>query len=230
MAAKALRKEDAARAKFSGKCLMILRRHAGVRNISCADGGLTGLLLLAIVARGAPLVAGKRALSAIRESFVDWNELRVTRVGQIVAYLVDINHATEKARTIRDVLLNIFEGTHDIGLGFLEGASAEEARDFLTGLGGLSEEMVTEVILSGRAFFTMTADGEVARAARRLGLAGRNTSPGSFQRDVAGLLGEERAYQLMFLLKELSEHTCTIWGPSCGECPLGKICPGSRAK
>lgn len=217
--------KKAARVKLAGQCLTILRRKAGARNIASPDGDLTTLVLLAIIARGAPVADARKALDRIKESFVDWNELRVTRSAQTAFYLGKIKQAREKARTIGDVLGNIFEGTHDLALRFLEGASAEEARDFLTGLGGLSDEMVTEVILSGRGYFHMSADTDVARVARRLGLVSRYASPGGFEREVVEAVGEGRGYQLTFLLKEHAEALCTARGPRCGECILSKICP-----
>lgn len=223
-------KSKTARANFAGKCLTLLRRNVGARNIASSRGGLTSVVLLAIIARGSSVAEARKILADIRESFVDWNELRVTRPAQIAAHLGPIRGAKKKARTICDVLGNIFDGTHDLELSFLEGASAEEARDFLTGLGGLSKEMVDEVILSGRAYFRMEADTDVARVARRLGLAGRYTSPGGFQRDIDNLLGAERGYQLMFLFKELSETVCTTRGQRCPQCPLVKICPAAHTE
>ncbi|MCD6404433.1 MAG: hypothetical protein J7M19_01245 [Planctomycetes bacterium] len=223
-------KSKTAKTDLAGKCLSLLRRNVGARNITSSQGGLTSVLLLAIIARGSSVAEGRKILADIRESFVDWNELRVTRPAQITVHLGSIKQANGKARTICDVLGNIFEGTHNLELGFLEGASAEEARDFLTGLGGLSKEMVDEVILSGRAYFHMEADTDVARVARRLGLAGRYTSPGGFQRDIDSLLGEERGYQLMFLFKELSEAVCTMRGQHCTLCPLSELCPAARTE
>jgi endonuclease III len=229
MAAKKASKSKAAKTRFAGQCLTLLKKKAGARNLSTADGNLTSLVLLAIIARGAAVTAAKKAFERIKEFFVDWNELRVTRVGQIAFYLDGIKEARAKARSIGDVLGNIFEGTHDLGLHFLEGASAEEARDFLMGLGALDDAIVDEIILSGRAFFHMSADTDVARVARRLELVGRNTTPGGFERDVVEMLGDERAYQLTFLLKELAEGACTVHSPQCEECPLKKVCPSSRA-
>jgi len=215
---------------FAGKCLTLLKKKGGSRNLATANGDLTSLVLLAIIARGSAVTTSRKVLATIKKIFVDWNELRVTRPGQIAFYLTDIKDARRKARIMTDVLGNIFEGTHDLGLHFLEGASAEEARDYLRGLGGLSDEMVTEVILAGREYFHLSADTDVTRVARRLELIGKNTTPGGFERDIVQLLGEERAYQLTFLLKELAESACHVRGQLCRECALSGICPSSRVK
>ena len=213
--------------RFAGKCLTLLKKKVGARNIATANGDLTSLVLLAIIARGSAVTASRKALARIKEVFVDWNELRVTRAGQIAFHMTDIRDARNKARTMTDVLASIFENTHDLGLHFLEGVSAEEARDYLRGLGGLSDEMVTEVILAGRGFFHLAADTDVVRVARRLAIIGRNTTPGGFERDIVGLLGEERAYQITLLLKELADAHCHGRGHLCEECPLSKTCPSS---
>ncbi len=215
--------------KFAGKCLALLKKEAGARNLRTANGDLTSLVLLAIIARGSSVVASRKVLDKIKDVFVDWNELRVTRAGQIAFYLTDIRDARQKARTMTDVLGNIFEGTHDLCLHFLEGASAEEARDCLRGLGGLTDEMVTEVILASHSFFHMSADTDVARVARRLAIIGKNTTPGGFERDIVEFLGEERAYQMTFLLKALAESVCHMRAPLCDECALSASCQSARA-
>ncbi|MHC4713387.1 MAG: hypothetical protein ACYTAN_08985 [Planctomycetota bacterium] len=227
---KSRRKSKAALATFAGKCLMTLKRKAGARNLAAPDGDLAATLLLAMIARGCAVTAAREAYAGLKESFVDWNELRVTRPAQISFYLQGIKNGREKAQIIADVLGSIFEGTHDLGLAFLVEASAQEAKDYLTGLSGLDEQTVTEVILSGGRFFHMSADTDVVRVARRLGLIGRNTTPGGFERDVVELLGQEKAYQLTFLLKELSETICTVHGQRCDECVLAKVCPARRVK
>lgn len=217
-------------ARFAGMCLALLKKNVGARNLATANGDLTSLVLLAIIARGSAVNASREVLARIKEVFVDWNELRVTRAGQIAFYLTDIRDARAKAHTMTDVLANIFENTHDLHLHFLDGVSAEEARDYLRGLGGLSDGMVNEVILAGRAFFHLAADTDVVRVARRLDIIGRNTTPGGFERYIVELLGEERAYQVTFLLKDLSESTCHVRGQLCEECPLSKTCPSSRTR
>ncbi len=220
----------ASKSAFATKCLTVLRRRAGARNIASGDGKLTSLLLLAIIGHSSPLAQARKALDVIRDSFVDWNELRVTRPAQTVEYLGTVKQAAEKAEAIHDILNNIFEDTHDLDLHFLEGASAEEARDFLTGLGSLDDRMLTEVILAGRGFFHMAADTDVARVARRLEFIGKNTTPGGFQRDIVELVGQDRSYQITYLLKQLAETICKPRAPVCPECPLSKICPGAESK
>jgi len=230
MAAKKTSKAKASLASLAGKYLSALKKKGGARNLAFPDGDLTSLVLLAIIARGSTVTAGREALARIKEAFVDWNELRVTRAGQIAFHLDGIKSARDKARTMADVLTNIFEGTHDLKLSFLVAATAEEAKDYLRGLAGLTDEMVGEIILSGREYFQTNADTDVARVARRIGLIGKNVSAAGFDRDILDLLGAERAYQLTCLLKEHSEMVCPVHAPHCDECALAKLCPAGRSK
>ncbi len=223
-------KSKAALAAFARKCVTLLKKKAGARSLSVSDGDLGSMLLLAMIARGSSVSSARATLQRLRNSFVDWNELRVTRPAQISFYLQGTRDAREKAQNIADVLSSIFEGTHDLALRFLEGASAQEAKDYLTGLSGLTEEIVTEVILSGGRFFHMSADTDVVRVARRLGLVGRNASAGGYERDIVALLGAEKAYQMTFLLKELSEAICAVHAQHCDECVLALTCPSSRKR
>jgi endonuclease III len=217
----------ASKAKHANNVLDALRRRNHARNVPAA-GGMTEVILSVILANGSSLTAARKALATIKESIVNWNELRVTQPWEIVIFLEGIKDAEGKANAIHDVLSNVFEGTHDLDMAFLEGASAEEARDFLSGLGGLTEEMVNEIILSGRGHFTMAADTDVSRVAQRLGLAGRGTSPSKLQDELESSIGGEKAYQMLYLLKCLSETVCGARSSRCVECVLPGLCPAGK--
>jgi endonuclease III len=217
----------ASRLKLAAGVLDALRRKDGVRRVP-ANGGMTEVLLSVIIARGSSVTAARRALDSIKEGIVNWNELRVTQPADVAVMLSGIRDADGKAEAIHDVLTNIFEGTHDLNLSFLEGASAEEARDFLAGLGSLTDDMVNEVILAGRGHFTMAADADTVRIAQRLGLVGKTTSPAKAQSDLEEVLGSERSYQLMYLIKNLAQAACSVRNPRCGECALAVTCPTGR--
>jgi len=215
------------KAKLANNVLEALRRKDHARHVS-AGGGMTEVLLQVILAHNGSLSGAKKALAAIKESVVNWNELRVTQPWEVTGFLGGMKDAEAKANAIHDVLSNVFEGTHDLELTFLAGASAEEARDFLSGLGSLTEDMVNEVILAGRGFFTMSADAEVARVAQRLGLAGRGATPARVQAEFESTLGPEKTYQMLYLLKCLSETVCSARSFKCVECAVGGLCPAAK--
>ncbi len=217
------------KAKLAAGALDALRRKDKARQVP-SNGGMTDVLLTVIIAHGSSLTKARKVLASIRESVVNWNELRVTQPWEVTLLLPGIRDAEAKATAIHDVLTNIFEGTHDLGLTFLDGASAEEARDFLTGLGSLTEEMVTEVILAGRGHFTMTADADTSRVAQRVGIIRKGASAARCQAELEELLGEERAYQLMYLFKNLAEAACSPRGQRCVECALAELCAAGAGR
>jgi endonuclease III len=193
-----------------------------------SHGGMMEVLLLALVSQGASLAAARRALDRIRGGIVNWNELRVTQVSDIAGLLRGLRDAQGKAAAIRDVLSSIFEQTHDLEFAFLEGASTAEAKDFLSGLGALTDEIVDEFVLAGRGRFTLVADGDIVRVLRRIGVSGHSEAPAKFQNELEDMAGPDKAYQLMYLAKQLSESICTAHGPKCPECPLCTVCPSAR--
>ncbi len=217
----------ARKSRLAPDVLTILRNKGHLKNIP-SQGGMMEALLLAIIAQGASVAAAQKALSRVKESVVNWNELRVTQPPEVARMLVGIKDADAKAGAIHDVLTSIFEGTHDLELRFLDNASGEEAKDFLRGIAALNVEIVNMVILAGRGHFTMVPDSDVLRVVKRLGIAGRVSSAGKCTKALDDILGEEKAYQMMFLLKELSEHTCISHSPRCPECPLAAKCPSAR--
>lgn len=213
--------------KKAAAALSNLRSKRKLKSIP-SHGGMMEVLLLALVSQGASLVSARKALDRIKASVVNWNELRVTQAPDIANMLRGVRDAQGKSAAIRDVLSSIFEQTHDLEFAFLEGASTAEAKDFLSGLGALTDEIVDEFVLAGRGRFTLSADGDIIRALRRLGVSCRSESPAKFQKEIEDLVGHERSYQLMYLAKQLSEGTCTAHGPRCIECPVSEVCPSAR--
>ena len=191
-------------------------------------GGMMEALLLSLIAQGSSLAAARRALDRIRLSVVNWNELRVTQVKDVAGWLSGTRDAQQKAVAIHDVLSSIFEQTHDLEFVFLEGASTAEAKDFLSVLGALTEENIDEFVLAGRGHFNIAADGDVVRVLKRLGLNVRAESPPKCQAALEESVGADRAYQLLYLAKLLSESTCNPHGAKCPECPVEQICPSAR--
>jgi endonuclease III len=216
------------KSKLAANALTALRNKGRLKVFPSQEGGMAEVVLLAIVARGTSLPAARKALDTVKRSVVNWNELRVTQVSEVAGFMSGVRDAQNKATAVHEVLSNIFEGTHDLQLSFLEGASAEEARDFLRGLGALSDDIVTEVILSGKGHFNMIADSDVLRVVRRLGLAQKAGTPAKCQEELEELLGEQKAYQLMYLAKELAEASCIPHSPRCAQCALVAVCRGAR--
>lgn len=219
---------DSAKTKLATGILASLKKGHSVRQIPSSDGDMTETLLMAVIAKGTTIPAARMALDKIKESVVNWNELRVTPPAEVAAYMKGLKDAGEKAAAMHEVLVNIFEGTHGLKLSFLEGVSAQEARDFLSGLGSLTDEMVAEVILSGRGHFHMSAEADVIRVARRMGLVSRTPSAAKCQEELEGLLGEEKAYQIMYLMKELGESSCISHSPKCGDCVVNALCDAGK--
>jgi len=214
--------------RLAARALSALRAAHHARNISVDGGGMMDVLVLSVISHGAPLARAKRCLVNIKKAVVNWNELRVTPPVEVAPLLKGIKDAQAKAAAIHDALVNIFEGTHDLELRFLDGTSAQEARDFFAGLGALSEDIVAEIILSGRGHFLMAADTDIMRVARRLELCGNVSSPAKCQEELEQILSEEKAYQAMYLMKELSELVCNSHSPRCTDCALLEMCRGAR--
>jgi len=215
------------RKRLASKALGALRSSRRLKTIP-SQGGMTEALLISLISRGASVAGARKALDRIKSSVVNWNELRVTQISDVTSWLGSIRDAAQKAAAIHEVLSSIFEQTHDLEFVFLDGANAAEARDFLRGLGALNDEIVDEVMLAGRGRFAMPADGDILRFSRRLGLVGRTESIAECQEVLEDVLGAERAYQFMYLGRELAETVCVAHSPHCKDCALSLMCASAR--
>ena len=217
----------ASKSRVASNALAALRSKRRLKAIS-SQGGMTEVLLVSVIARGVSVAAARRALDTVKAAVVNWNELRVTQPTEVAAFLRGVRDASAKATAIHEVLSSIFEQTHDLEFQFLEGASTAEARDFLRGLGALTDDIVDEIVLAGRPHFNIAVDSDVLRVVRRLGLAAASDSVAKCQHALEELLGPEKAYQFVYLARELAENLCAAHSPKCVECALVVMCPNSR--
>lgn len=110
--------------------------------------GAVETLLLGILSRPTTQKKAVEALTRLKESTVDMNDLRVTPVADIVQIIgVSYPRARSVAEEISAVLASIFNQVHEVDLSFLKSLGKKAAAAFLDALDGLSQH--------ANAFFTL---------------------------------------------------------------------------
>jgi len=96
-------------------------------------------LLMGILARRAPEKKAADALSSLRASTVDLNDMRVTPVAEMVQIIgTNFPDARGAAAEIAAVLNSIFNQLHEMDLSLFKGMAKKAATSFLDDLDGLS--------------------------------------------------------------------------------------------
>jgi len=125
-------------------------------------------LLLGILSRETTETGATSALKRLRESVVDFNELRVSSPRELMGPLgKDFPQALEKARDINGMLNEIFNRQHDLDLTFLRNKSRREARQYLEKLPGVDRHTVASVMLLSIGGHAVPVDGHMLAFLRR---------------------------------------------------------------
>ncbi len=108
------------------------------------------LLVHAVLEADASAAQARKALKAIEEEYVDFNELRVSPVKEITEAIGrDYPFARDRAETILKVLANLYEHNFAMNLDYLSEMSKRELRRHLTELG---LDTYAEAVLSLQIF------------------------------------------------------------------------------
>lgn len=112
------------------------REHAKIEPASHDDP--VDALIYGIVGERMSLSAAEAAMKTIRRTFVNWNELRVSRVEEIVEALGNDNSAGRDAAGVLTAALRaVFDAYHTVSLQALKKLGKRPARQALEKLGGL---------------------------------------------------------------------------------------------
>lgn len=111
-------------------------------------------------------------LESIRAGVVDFNELRVCSVEEVVALLPkDCPRREERADRLLACLNAVFLREHGLSLGVLNTVSKREARQYLDAIGALPAFVAARIVLVSLGGHALPVDGRILRALGEHGVA-----------------------------------------------------------
>lgn len=138
---------------------------------------------------------------------------------ELAAALSSITYYNNKAKYIRESC-EIIVSEHD--------GRVPDTMDELTDLPGVGRKTANVVLQHGHEVVEgVVVDTHVQRLTRRLGIA-KEDSPEKIERELMGLLPQERWQEFTHLCISHGRATCTARNPDCSSCTLEGICPSSK--
>lgn len=135
---------------------------------------LDHLAFALMIDAGEPVAASLAALSAIRQHFVDWNEVRVARGQELARVLEGIAASEECAVRIIDEYNAFFEKRGALGFEFLATSKVAEGRKLLHQLlPRLKKGAVALLLYEFCPGATLPVSDEALKAAKKEGLVGK---------------------------------------------------------
>lgn len=191
-------------------------------------------LLYGIVAGNSPQRVARKAFERLSEAFLDWNELRVAEVREIVEHfggLCDPREGVARAELLRRTLQSLFDARDKVRLDLESPEAEEEVVRALGMVPGLSQGLVAAVIARERPEPPVRLGAGIARVAQRIGLIPRSGGEAKQAAALAQAAGSgEPRVMLHFLLAEHAEKVCVPQRPACETCPCLELCDYGKKK
>ena len=184
----------------------------------------------AILCRAGGDRAGRRRLQEVKQQFIDWNEVRVSRMHDIESVLAPLAscpaEAEESARKLLALLQQIHLDHSSLEVEYLMGAPLKEVRKFISSLEAIEKIDVAQILLIAFRKAVMPVDQEVGRVATRLGISRKSDLARMFE----STLDADELYCLYFALLDLARKHCKAGVPSCSRCCIKRFCASYKAK
>ncbi|MBN9517167.1 hypothetical protein J0H58_01395 [bacterium] len=205
-------------------------------------------LIYAVCREGATPADADRAYDALRKTFVDWNEVRVSTVQEVADSLRPLPGAGLKGGWIIALLQAVFEMTYSYDLDELEKkglkqAAKQLARYFdpkdLEKLGlrqaakqaarleTMHDYAVAWVVQRRLGGHAIPLDGPTLRVLRRLGVVepGEPESLEALRGSIEHVIPKAKGPEFTDLMSVHAKELCVEGTPDCAHCPLKADCP-----
>jgi len=213
--------------------LSLLEKSGGRTPRLQSDLAMDQLVALMFAGHGTPRQATK-SVHALREEFVDWNEVRISYVREIIKPLevVGLPEPKERAREMIALFDRFYMDHNAVNLDFLdvEELDLEETFAYMKGLPGVGDAAAAGIVIVHAPEERAIAAPEILRVPGRIGLAGKGATPARIRKILEdGLQGNDRL-KGHYLFARLASAVCVSRNPLCEECPLAKVCEYGAAQ
>jgi len=166
-----------------------------------------------------------RAFRRLRETFFDWNEIRVSSAHEVEEILVELPDAAVRAERLVSFLQEVFETTFSFDLEPMHKKGLKQAGKALTRFEAANDYVAAWVIQKSLNGHAIPLDGPALRTLRRLGLIESDQEDLEATRaSLEHLVPKAKGSVFLELISELASENCWEDTPSCHTCPLQGEC------
>jgi len=201
-----------------------LRAYYGPPAPRHSDGPLAELIQT-ILSQNTSDVNTERAFAGLWTRFGSWEAIRAAPAPAIADAIRSGGLAQVKAPRIKAVLEAIEADRGELSLDFLGSLPLEEARAYLTSLGGVGPKTAACVLLFALGMPALPVDTHVHRVSKRLGLIGPTVNAEAAHRLLEAAIPPGEMYDAHMLLIHHGRVICKALRPRCAGCPLADVCP-----
>jgi endonuclease-3 len=201
-----------------------LRSYYGQPEPRRSDGPLAELIQT-ILSQNTSDVNTERAFAGLWAQFSTWEAIRAAPASAIADAIRSGGLAQVKAPRIKAVLESIERDRGELNLDFLGGLPLEDARAYLTSLGGVGPKTAACVLLFALGMPALPVDTHVHRVSKRLGLIGPTVNAEAAHSILEAAIPSAEMFDAHMLLIRHGRMICKALRPRCDACPLADVCP-----
>ncbi|MGD2105278.1 MAG: endonuclease III [Anaerolineae bacterium] len=164
------------------------------------------------------------AYSRLRSRFPTWDDVRDAPEKELVDAIRPAGLGPTKAPRIQTALRRVTEREGEISLDFLQHASTEDARQWLTDLPGVGPKTAAIVLCFALGKPAFPVDTHVHRVTGRLGLIPKGTNRAKAHDVLQDIVPEELYYSFHLNLIAHGRAVCHSRKPECERCILQADC------
>lgn len=173
----------------------------------------------------------QKALKAIDEEFVDFNELRVAERSDLAEALDPIGpDVVDQAVILGGVLGDIIGERHALTLDHLVGEPRQKVEEALAKYSNLSDTAGAYIMLYGLGHNVVTVTHGMFRVLVRLEAIEEDSTAHEAQKKLDRAANRGDCFPLCEGLIEHAGTLCTEQAPKCAGCPLLSICPTGQRR
>ena len=171
----------------------------------------------------------QQAYDNLRSQFFDWNEIRVSSIGEIEDALGGLSDTETRANRIIGFLQDVFETNYAFNLDSIQKKGMKDASKNLKGLKAANDYVIAWVIQRSLGGHAMPTDGATVRVVQRLGLIeSQTTEPEALRSSLEHLVPKAKGTHFTDAISILAEQVCWEETPRCGRCPMKESCPSAQ--
>ncbi len=164
-----------------------------------------------------------KAFENLKKKFSSWQEAAAARRSIIEKEIKIAGLGLQKSTAIKNVLKGLIRSESGLSLDYLKKFPESEAINILTGYKGIGVKTASCVLLFSMGKNICPVDTHVHRTVNRLGIVEGSTPDKTFFK-LNENFPPKIAHQFHTNLIRLGREICLPRNPSCGICPLKKIC------
>lgn len=165
-----------------------------------------------------------RTFQNLKKHFKNWENVLAADESEIAETIRLGGLANQKARVIKELLLQIKKIHGRLSLKFLEKMPDEEARDYLTAFRGIGPKTVACTLLFASHKEIFPLDTHIFRVLKRMGILPAKITDVKAHRLLDALVPHGKFYSLHVNLIRLGRQICRPKEPLCETCPLLEYC------